>query len=157
MDSPQSWNRYSYVLNGPINLNDPTGHDGVPPWVNTIINALNPFPYDTWFVSARGALKNIIGVEGDITIYADLKKEKVSINFESALSFGASEKLRGAVVVGSTKSDIDDIPGVGIIFKDGVSGNIAGCHILCGGIVPAVDKNLEPKTKAFLFGWVTLP
>lgn len=27
--NPQSWNRYSYVLNRPINFNDPTGHDSV--------------------------------------------------------------------------------------------------------------------------------
>jgi len=25
--NPQSWNRYSYVLNSPINFNDPTGHN----------------------------------------------------------------------------------------------------------------------------------
>ncbi len=25
--SPQSWNRYSYVLNSPVNLNDPSGHE----------------------------------------------------------------------------------------------------------------------------------
>ncbi|HNQ94092.1 MAG TPA: RHS repeat-associated core domain-containing protein [Anaerolineales bacterium] len=24
--NPQSWNRFSYVINGPVNLNDPTGH-----------------------------------------------------------------------------------------------------------------------------------
>src|SRR5690606_36982387 len=28
IDRPQTWNRYSYVYNRPINLNDPTGHCG---------------------------------------------------------------------------------------------------------------------------------
>jgi hypothetical protein len=27
--NPQSWNRYSYVLNSPINLSDPSGHESV--------------------------------------------------------------------------------------------------------------------------------
>jgi RHS repeat-associated protein len=29
--NPQSWNRYSYVSNRPVNLNDPTGHSPNPP------------------------------------------------------------------------------------------------------------------------------
>ena len=29
LSSPQSWNRYSYVTNRPVNFSDPTGHD---PW-----------------------------------------------------------------------------------------------------------------------------
>jgi hypothetical protein len=152
------------VQNRPIVLNDPTGHEGVPPWINRVLDFLNPFKYDIVFVSARGALKNAVGVEGDITIYADLKplKEKglrgldetrISINTEGALSLGISENLRGAVVIGSTTTDIDDIAGVSLVGKDGYSGNIAGCYHICLGYLPGVDKNLKEKSKAFLGGW----
>jgi hypothetical protein len=80
---------------------------------------------------------------------------KVSINFEGGLSFGASLKLRGTGVLGSTKVDIDDIPGVNLIGEDGYSGTIAGCtpNGICGGIVPGVDKNLELETKGVMFGF----
>lgn len=148
-----------HVTNNPIMYEDPSGHDGIP-WLDTF----NPFSFDTWFVSARGALKYYVGVEGDLTIYADTKpiKEqgirgladiKVSINVEGSISFGASVKLRGAVVAGSTKDDIDDIPGANLIVKDGYSGTAAGCtpNAICAGVVPGFDEDRKLKSKGVLF------
>ena len=150
------------MTNRPVNFSDPTGHDGEPTW----LDKLNPFSFDTWFISARGALKFYIGVEGDLTLYVDTKpiKEqgirglaniKVSLNVEGAISGGASVKLRGAVVAGSTKDDIDDRPGANLIVKDGYSGTAAGCtpNGICVGIAPEFDKNFKIKTKGVLFGF----
>jgi RHS repeat-associated protein len=33
VSNPQSLNRYSYVMNNPVNMVDPTGHEAVPNWV----------------------------------------------------------------------------------------------------------------------------
>lgn len=39
LSNPQSWNRYSYVMNNPINLSDPTGHCVTGLVVDTLICA----------------------------------------------------------------------------------------------------------------------
>jgi len=159
----QGYDRYAYVSNNPVLYTDPSGHDGGGPnW----IDILNPLSNDTWYLSVRGALKFFIGVEGDVTFYADMKpiKEKgirglseikVSINTEGAISGGASVKLRGAVTLGSTKTKIDDIPGVSLIGKDGYSGTAAGCtpNGICAGIVPGFDNKFRSKSKGVLFGF----
>jgi hypothetical protein len=113
-------------------------------------------------------LKHYVGVEGDITIYTDMKpiKEqgisgvddiKVSVNFEGALSLGFSTQLKGAVVAGSTEGNIDDQIGVNLVILDQYSTNLAGCapqFAMCGGLETTFDKNLsKPISKGVLFGF----
>ena len=161
--NPQAWNRFSYVKNNPISFNDPTGHiDNPPPWVDTI----NPFSFDTWFISIRGALKYYVGVEGDVTLYVDMKPikqqgllglddVKISVNLEGGVSLGFSTQLKGAAVVGSTKGRPEDQKGVNMIGLNQYSTNLAGCApelAMCGGLKTVFDKQLKPTSKGVMFG-----
>lgn len=54
--NPQSYNRYSYVRNNPLNYFDPDGHDEEPTWVQTLKNGVRTgvrevaqFGADVWF------------------------------------------------------------------------------------------------------------
>jgi hypothetical protein len=88
--NPQSWNRYSYTNNNPINLVDPSGHDGTPPAGNQIqINislGINIGPlfltyYSLSFVTDHG---------GGAQLY--FTKRDQDFNEGSGFEAGASEK-----------------------------------------------------------------
>jgi A nuclease of the HNH/ENDO VII superfamily with conserved LHH len=51
--NPQAWNRYGYVTNRPIDLNDPTGHEYQPPCIFCNIRWLN---YSDMSLLVQGAL-----------------------------------------------------------------------------------------------------
>ncbi len=54
--NPQSWNRFSYVINNPINRIDPSGHDDW--WCETASCSYNYYNHNSY--SAKGELEYII-------------------------------------------------------------------------------------------------
>jgi hypothetical protein len=59
--NPQAWNRYSYVMNRPINFSDPTGH-----WVETALD-IAFIAYDIYDIS-----KNGLNWENGLSLTADV-------------------------------------------------------------------------------------
>jgi RHS repeat-associated protein len=102
----QGLDRYAYGLNNPLSYDDPSGHWPIP----------NPFAYDTLTIGFRGLLKELIGIDVEISVNINLKAIKefdtknidTSINVDATISAGiSSEAALGVVIYGNEGTVLD--------------------------------------------------
>ena len=142
--SPQSWNRYSYVSNSPINLSDPEGHDPPTP--------LNPFSYNTWVFSFSLSVKFLKGITVAIDIVADKNSllsndPNIAILARGTISGGLEGAAHAGVSLHGTNDTVDNIvnDNVSTIFDKGViPAHVVGCYKLCLGAGYPIDPS-RPK------------
>lgn len=92
-NNPQVWNRYSYVMNRPVNFNDPTGHDPIP-WI-----------YALAYVAIQGWNNGRI-TNSDWETATNLYLPATSPGSKESLSLNVSFEVAG--VVSSTYVTTDD-------------------------------------------------
>lgn len=159
---PQSWNRYSYVQNRPINLNDPSGHDGIPTWLS------NMTP-NTLLIGVQGLGAAIFGLDVEPMIAVDLRPFKTFVENAQIPTMGqdvkklwnsanaafylngslSAGKQAGAKVdvlnIGVTNTTIENLRDFDHIFRGNkVTGHAFGCWEICVGAEATLDRR-DPK------------
>lgn len=106
---------------------------------------MNPLNYDTVGIQAIGILKEIFGVDVDLTLYFSMDalrsfnfdEMEFSVNVEAAASLGSSaEAVVGLSIIGA-EGDVQSQASLDLIGLSGLSGQVAGCipgWSICGGM-----------------------
>jgi RHS repeat-associated protein len=168
----QAWDRYAYTNNNPVRHTDPTGHKACDDAKNCNSNKAtskvrfppNPFSYDTLTVGVHGILKELIGVDVDVSVVMNWKAVKegdfqnldLSLNVGSSISGGVSvEDLVGIEVYGNDGTVLEQ-SGFLLIGKDGeIPVNAGGClDNVCASALYTLDTNDPDQLngEGFVFG-----
>jgi hypothetical protein len=95
--NPQSWNRFSYVYNRPVNFNDPTGHDPIPPYIEFIQAAISYFQNIGYQVVGNPTVKSIYANGADLVFRAKDSAEVLAVELKNTATVNLSTLGRNAV------------------------------------------------------------
>jgi hypothetical protein len=152
LSNPQSWNRYSYVGNDPVNRNDPTGlQDEGPPW--TLCN-LNGFvhwgPMCDDAISGRPSRRRHQITPFELALQAlDTAAERL----QNRSSFSA-DCVRGLEAIGITPQQLQDA-GTSITFKNGTTSPDPISNLNIGGFAQAGNAQQFTENRDHGRSWLT--
>ena len=143
-DMPQSYNRYSYVLNNPMNMTDPTGYS----WLSDNWRTIASIAINFWLPGSGAVFGNMASnlfakvVTGMISgaVQSGTLKGALTGGLSAGIFHGIGSQFKDVAAAG--KAGKDTIAGAGSAVKGLTGGQFAAkvaAHAVAGGVMSVIQ------------------